>query len=207
MDYLYCYKMRWDTEFAPNPHHDVLTLATCKPRIRRCAKVGDWISGWTAVSVYDKNNQLLPFRDAQQLIYLAKITEKITYAEYWKNYPEKKPHEISSGACVSRRSCGTPVNSRNKSYDSGDNIYEPVKNGFYQHDNAGGHGENDKEHDLKGKYVLICEEFYYFGVHKTQKIEKDIFPYSVPRCKKISVEDGKDFIQYIQNNYNQGIYT
>ena len=103
MNYLYCYKMTWDTEFAPNPHYGILTLATCKPTIRRCAKVGDWISGWTAVSVYDKNRHPNSFRDAQKLIYLARITNKITYAEYWKNYPEKRPHEISSGASVSKR--------------------------------------------------------------------------------------------------------
>lgn len=86
--YLYCYKMTWDTECAPNPHEGVLTLAICKPTIRRCSQIGDWISGWTAKAVHGKGGQIYPF-DAQKLIYLAKITKKLTFEEYWKRYPQK----------------------------------------------------------------------------------------------------------------------
>ena len=35
-----------DYGFAPNPYFGYCTLATCKPVIRRCAGVGDWIA-WT----------------------------------------------------------------------------------------------------------------------------------------------------------------
>lgn len=207
MKHIYCYKMTWDTEFAPNPHYGVLTLATCKPTIRRCAEVGDWISGWTAVKVMDKERKPHHFRDGEELIFLARITDKIEYDEYWKKYPQKRPHEISSGKTVSKRGCGASVNSRNKQYDSGDNIYEPINNTFYQHDNGGDHGEKDKEHDLKGKYVLICEEFYYFGGMNTKKVGKEIFPFTVPRCKKLTMAEGLKFIQFIQENYNKGINT
>jgi hypothetical protein len=34
-----------DTGFAPNPFHDFLTLATCKPDIRKKAQIGDWVLG------------------------------------------------------------------------------------------------------------------------------------------------------------------
>ena len=200
MKHIYCYKMTWDIEFAPNPHYDVLTLATCKPTIRRCAEVGDWISGWTAVSVKDKERNTHDFRNEQRLIYLARITKKIGYDEYWKNFPQKKPHELNNGRIVSKRGCGASVNSRNKYYDSGDNIYEPIKKGYYQHDNGGGHNEADKDHDLKGKYVLVCEEFYYFGVHNTIKIGKNILDFNVPRCKKITIEEGIKFIQFVKEN-------
>ena len=42
---LYSYKMRHDTRFAPNPLFGVLTLATCKPSMRRNMQIGNWIAG------------------------------------------------------------------------------------------------------------------------------------------------------------------
>ena len=48
MERLYSYKMSHDNRFAPNPLFGVLTLATCKPQLRKNAKVGDWIAGWTS---------------------------------------------------------------------------------------------------------------------------------------------------------------
>ena len=43
--HLFVYVIARDFGFAPNPFHGVCTLATCKPGIRRSAKVGDWILG------------------------------------------------------------------------------------------------------------------------------------------------------------------
>jgi hypothetical protein len=37
---LFSYKLTHDSEFAPNPFHDVLTLATCKPGMRRTKNLG-----------------------------------------------------------------------------------------------------------------------------------------------------------------------
>ena len=34
--------------FAPNPFHGVCTLACCKPRVRKKAKVGDYVLGMGA---------------------------------------------------------------------------------------------------------------------------------------------------------------
>ena len=42
------YKLRHDTGFAPNPFHGFLTLATCKPAIRRCRAKGDWVAGFAS---------------------------------------------------------------------------------------------------------------------------------------------------------------
>lgn len=204
MAQLYLYKMTHDTEFAPNPHKGVLTLATCKPTIRRCAHVGDWVSGWTAKQVYDKDGRPVSF-PVQRLLYLARITKKITIAEYWNLYPQKRPQYINSEGSIS--GCGKSKGHDNCSLDSGDNIYEPLDNGadrFKQHDNVGGHGENDIEHDLSGKYVLICEAFYYFGVHHSLEVPNEIVPYYVPRCKKVVAEDSK-LIDYVKSMYNPGI--
>ena len=209
MPYLYCYKMVWDTEFAPNPHYGVLTLATCKPVIRRCAKVGDWISGWTANEVRDKNFIIHNFKDAQKLVYLAKIEKKMTFAEYWDAYPEKRPtqrieREVKS---QSNKRCGCIIiSSPDDVYNCGDNIYEPLGDSpqgiddYRQHPNNN-HTEADKKRDISGEYVLICKEFYYFGVGNPLKNNKEIFPYKVPRCKKIPYDECKKFIETIQSQY------
>ena len=43
--HLYVYIITRDFGFAPNPFHGRCTLATCKPGIRKSAKVGDWVLG------------------------------------------------------------------------------------------------------------------------------------------------------------------
>jgi len=55
---LYSYIMTSDSGFAPNPFHDICTLATCKPETRRLAKKGDWILGFSGKSlkVYNGRN-------------------------------------------------------------------------------------------------------------------------------------------------------
>ncbi len=42
---LYSYVVTHDYGFAPNPFGGVLTLATCKPRIRQSVVAGDWVMG------------------------------------------------------------------------------------------------------------------------------------------------------------------
>ena len=188
-NYLYCYKMTWDTESAPNPHHGVLTLAICKPTIRRCSQVGDWISGWTAKVVHGKNDRIYSF-DNPKLIYLARVQKKLTFAEYWLQCPEKYPHEIKGMKSL---------------YDSGDNIYKPLVanpknyNDYEQVDNNN-HTKEDIIHDLSGKYVLVCEEFYYYGVEDAIDIEKEVFDVTVPRCKKLVLDDYDRFIRFIKND-------
>ena len=190
--YLYCYKMTHDTGFAPNPFNGVLTLATCKPTIRRCAEVGTWISGWAGVKVYttEDKKKYVDWNN-QKLIYLARITDKMSIADYWHQYPEKRPH------------CIIGV------FDMGDNIYEPNGSAaFEQHKNGGGHNLNHKSHDLSGCYVLICKEFYYFGVENAIPVNVSN-SFVVPRCKKLDLDDGraKSIIEQVVSNYKPGIIT
>lgn len=191
-NYLYCYKMTHDTGFAPNPFHGVLTLATCKPTIRRCSDIGTWISGWAGVKVYttEDRKKYVDWND-QRLIYLARITDKMSIADYWHQYPQKRPH------------------STNGVYDMGDNIYEPIGEGaFEQHENGGGHNLNNLSHDLSGRSVLICNEFYYFGVENAISIYLDN-PFVVPRCKKLPLDDdrAKGIIEQVVTKYKPGIIT
>lgn len=205
-NHLYCYKMTWDTESAPNPYHGILTLAICKPTIRRCAKVGDWISGWTAKTVHGKKDKLYSF-DKPKLIYLAKIKEKLTFAEYWNQYTQKRPRKLSNNQDPStKKTCGGSSKGTNAIYDSGDNIYKPLIDNptefcdFEQVKNNN-HTEYEKEHDLRGKYVLICEEFYYYGVDNAIDVDDSVFNVIVSRCKKLLLSDDyKKFIDYIRKD-------
>lgn len=210
--YLYCYKMTHDTGFAPNPYHGVLTLATCKPTIRRCAKKDYWISGWTAVSVQGKDGKHKEFRDKQKLIYLAKVSKVLKIEDYWHQYKKKRPIKKCNGRPATNMSCGGSKNMVNDIYyyNCGDNIYEPSSNdtfGFKQHENFGGHGDKDKKHDLSGVNVLICNEFYYFGVDNALEIEVGN-SFTVPRCKKLPLEskEAQIIIEKVTENYNSGIY-
>ena len=204
-NHLYCYKMTWDTESAPNPHHGVLTLAICKPTIRRCSQVGDWISGWTAKTVHGKDK--LYFFDHRKLIYLARIKEKLTIAQYWDRYSQKRPHVIGYNQDPSiKKTCGgSSKKEENAIFDSGDNIYKPLVDnpvvfGDFEQIKNNNHKEEDKAHDLKGRYVLICEEFYYYGVDNAIDVDKDILNVIVPRCKKLSLSDCMGFIEYIKKD-------
>ena len=45
---MYTYVIPRDYGFAPNPYLGYCTLATCKPRIRKGAQIGDWIAAYGA---------------------------------------------------------------------------------------------------------------------------------------------------------------
>lgn len=203
--------MVWDTEFAPNPHYGVLTLATCKPRIRKYAQIGDWISGWTAVKVYGKDHRPHYF-DEERLIYLARVTQIIPFVQYWYDYRDKQPKVLSDGKNKSQKGCGkTRSEVGEVLYDSGDNIYRPNKNdsyGFTQLPNGGNHTDKDKKRDLSGENVLVCDEFYYFGVSNAYAVNKDVyFPYKVPRWKKVELEKVEQLIQLIRKESKKGVVT
>lgn len=197
---LITYKMTDDIGFAPNPFHGVLTLATCKPAIRRSPNIkkGDWISGWSSRTLCGDNV------GEEKLIYLAKIREIIPIAEYWENYPEKRNNSKDD-----------------KSIESfGDNIYKPDGgNGFIWQKNVH-HQEIQKKTDTGGKNVIICEEFYYFG----KECKLDIptrFPIRRPTTKghritnindhqsckfnSLSPNIFDDFVTFVRNNFDATI--
>ena len=70
-----------------------------------------------------------------KLVYAMKITEKMDFNEYYHN---------------------PKFNGR------ADNIYYKNNNIWIQKENPF-HDENNMEHDLNGLYVLISDNFYYFG--------------------------------------------
>jgi len=71
---LFSYTMTSDSGFAPNPNNGYLTLACCKPVIRKVAKVGDWLLG-----LHSKNSK------SKGICYLARVSETLSLDEYYRD--------------------------------------------------------------------------------------------------------------------------
>lgn len=129
------YKMTHNTGFSPNISGDILSIATCKPKIRCVCKIGEWIAGFSSKTL--DNSPI----GKERLIYLAKVSEKISFAKFWDKYPQK----------------------RTDSDKNGDNIYKPNGKGKYEQIANPHHNDSHKAKDLSVDSVLLCDEFYYFG--------------------------------------------
>jgi hypothetical protein len=144
---LYSYVVARDYGFAPNPFNGYCTLATCKPAIRRDAKIGDWVIGTGS-----KKHEAIG-----KLIYAMEVTEKMTFNEYWndRRFQVKKPK----------------LNGSIKQA-FGDNIYYRKQrtgewhqeNSHHSHDN-GVINMNNLRRDTRYDSVLVSSFFYYFGVN------------------------------------------
>ncbi len=182
---LYSYKMQHDNRFAPNPLFGVLTLATCKPYMRLNTKVGEWIAGWTSAHIAHSPTE----QGKEKLIYLAKVTHKLTFGEYWEQYPQKRAVYTKDKDVLERL---------------GDNIYQPdhsSEDGFKQMPNIH-HGADKKAKDLKGKFVLVCEEFYYFSCLSPLEIPMKLRP-KIPKAQTsygTITEDASAFINYVRQH-------
>lgn len=142
---LYSYIVSRDFGFAPNPFYGFCTLATCKPRIRKTATVGDWIIG---------TGSKLNRRDGH-LVYAMRVTETMSFDEYWNDprFRNKRPNMHAS---------------KKKAY--GDNIYykDPVSNEWCQMDSHHSYSDgspnyNNVFHDTQADQVLVSDEFIYWG--------------------------------------------
>lgn len=147
---LYSYIITRDYGFAPNLFYNVCTLATCKPKIRISAQVGDIVVGIGSASSIYKNH----------IIYAMVVNEKITYDEYWNSerFGCKKPYMYGS---------------KKKMY--GDNIYHKSEETgeFIQEDShhsleGGAINILNYDRDLSGKYVLIADEYWYWWREATE---------------------------------------
>jgi hypothetical protein len=135
---IYTYILAHDTGFSPNPFHRWLTLACCKPAIRRTAKPGDWVVGIT------------PHALGNRLAYAMQIAERLTFAQYWADprFRAKRPRHSSRDPIVRR----------------GDNCYKPlVGEEFVQIPCS--HPPQEQEKDLSGRYVLVARRFCYYGAN------------------------------------------
>lgn len=149
---LYSYIVTSDTGFSPNPFWGKCTLACCKPIIRKKADPGDWVVGIRGKTLYKKLGLEKTSNDSRiyRIIFAMKVAETISFKDYFRRFPEKRP-DYSKAKAI---------------YNRGDNCYEPLGNGDYKQLESMHtlkNKEKNKEKDLNGKFVLIADQFYYFG--------------------------------------------
>jgi hypothetical protein len=154
-NYVYVYVVDRDFGFAPNPFHGRCTLATCKPIIRRNARIGDWVVGMGGKRLGATG----------RCVFAMRVTTIVTFEVYWNSleYFDKKP-----------------VRNGSQKMQVGDNIYSRDKtvDGWHQHDshhsNADGTPNmSNLEKDTDANAVLISDHFYYFG-RSAPLVPKDI---------------------------------
>ena len=141
---VYSYKIARDFGFAPNPYFGVCTLATCKPKIRAGAKIGDIIVGCGSAQLN------LPGR----VVFSMRVAGKCTFQEYWDNprFRNKRP-----------------THSSNQKRAYGDNIYHRTDDGGWVQEwshHSLQNGELNKsnlDRDTGSDHVIWGDEFVYYG--------------------------------------------
>lgn len=143
------YKMTNDTGFAPNPFHGLLTLATCKPKIRAKRNVGEWVAGFASKALVDAAARRGVEIPLGGLVYLMQISEVLALHEYFDDnrFVAKRPAREST--------CAIDL--------CGDNIYYLDHRGEYIQLENRFHRGKDANHDTSGRNALVAERFYYFG--------------------------------------------
>lgn len=140
----FLYVVARDFGFAPNPFHGVCTLATCKPTIRRIARLGDWVIGMGG----------LRLRATGRCLFAMEVTAKMAFDEYW-NEP--------------RFALKRPLRNGSLKMAVGDNIYHRGPDGdWIQADSHHSHpdgtpDQSNIEVDTNSDAVLLSSNFYYFG--------------------------------------------
>lgn len=142
---LHSYVVARDYGFAPNPFFGVCTLATCKPRIRSVAHIGDWILG-TGSKEHRRN---------EHVVYAMRVTETLTFEQYWASarFQVKKPNLRGS-----------------KKQAFGDNIYSRQANSRVWSQANSHHSFTDGspnpanvENDTQTNRLLLSDDFVYWG--------------------------------------------
>ncbi|KJY85654.1 hypothetical protein TW84_21380 [Vibrio neptunius] len=189
----YSYVIPRDYGFAPNPFGRECTLATCKPQVRKSAKVGDWVFGTSSIA-----------KGAKAKIVFAMKVDKVTRFDDYYHAPEfqyKKP---------------TMNGSLKKMY--GDNIYHKEANEHgkvvWMQDDSHHSLPDGSPNPLNVKKdagttdkVLISSDFYYFGSEGVPIPESLVETV----CKKgpghryVKQAQAEKLIDYIEDNFEQGI--
>ena len=141
---LYSYVVARDFGFAPNPFFGVCTLATCKPKIRATAAVGDWVVG-TGSKEHGLDGRL---------VFAMRVSETLSYDQYWNDlrFRDKRPNLRGS-----------------LKQAFGDNVYHMAPNRRWIQENChhsnpdGTPNKNNIRHDCQAPRVLIGEPFAYWG--------------------------------------------
>ncbi|RVD18439.1 MAG: hypothetical protein EOS73_28610 [Mesorhizobium sp.] len=145
MPNVYMYVVARDFGFAPNPFHGACTLATCKPRIRKTAQIGDWVIGMGGAKL----------KAVGRCIYAMQVTDTLTFDAYWHG-----PEYL----------CKRPVRNGSRKTIMGDNIYHQpagttawVQEDSHHSQIDGSPEPSNIKNDTQTNRVLISRNFYYFG--------------------------------------------
>jgi hypothetical protein len=84
---LFTYTIKIDDGVAPNPFHNICTLAICKPAIRRSAACADWVVGLGSKNVLSDDL-------SNRVVYAMKIEEIVSLEEYDRMAATRWPHKI-----------------------------------------------------------------------------------------------------------------
>lgn len=141
---LWSYKVTRDYGFAPNPFFGTLTLACCKPNIRKRAHPGDLVVGCGSAELKLRGH----------VIFAMRIAEMLPFQEYWDDprFARKRPFFTAGRA---------------QAY--GDNIYHhDDQNRWIQEDShhsliGGAWNDLNAKRDLQADAVLISTDFVYWG--------------------------------------------
>jgi len=185
--YLYIYVVARDFGFAPNPFHGRCTLATCVPRIRASAQIGDWIMGVGGSRL----------RATEKCIYLMKVSEILTFNDYWSDPRFSLKRPVRNGSLVMM---------------VGDNVYhqEAGNDAWIQsdshHSNPDGTiNQQNLERDTSSENVLVSDHFYYFG-KSAPTVNFGPIDYKNHRGhskKRLSDDNVADFIGSIEQNHKR----
>lgn len=142
---LFSYVVARDYGFAPNPFFGYCTLATCKPKIRKQAQVGDWVVGTGSKR----------FNLQGRLVFAMKVAEALSYEQYWEDprFRRKRPNLQGSVKQA-----------------FGDNIYHRdsktkkwVQENSHHSFSDGRPNPANVRHDTQEPRVLIASKFAYWG--------------------------------------------
>ena len=195
--HLYSYKMTHDSGFAPNPFYKTLTLATCKPGIRRTKKNrgngdSDWVAGFASKALANHPNKRLTL-DSNALIWIGRVEKSLTFEDYFNapDFKDKKPD--SNGDAIQK---------------VGDNIYKPLVSAPCKsidfHQLRSEHDESHKTNDLGGERVLIFKEFWYFGA-EGKPLSSDIAIPTGPTCYGYKTTfDNEQILRVLINKHSGG---
>ncbi|MGD8780536.1 MAG: hypothetical protein PVH88_16405 [Ignavibacteria bacterium] len=184
----YSYVVSRDYGFAPNPFGKFCTLATCKQRIRKSAKVGDWIFGITSRKL---NNRLL---------YAMKVDDKLSYNDYWNDprFQYKKP--VMNGSLKQMYGDNIYFYNEEKKLWHQENSHHSLDNGDINNLNL--------ERDTSGQFALVSQHFYYFGSDavKIPRSTKDAIVIGIG-YKIVENKKGKNLVNWLSNNYELGYHA
>lgn len=147
MTSIFSYVVAYDSGFAPNPFFGYCTLATCKPKIRKLASVGDWLLGTAS-------NRQGVCRGGH-LVYAMRVDEALTLDEYWSDDRFRRKRPSMHGSY--RMACGDNI------YHRASDDEDWTQSESFHSKQDGSRNQEHVDRDTKVNRVLVSEQFIYFG--------------------------------------------